>query len=557
MGQMRTLVNVACRVAEIGLPAGPWPARRRGLVAASALLAGLIAVAGPALAQSEPTLRVAIQADPTTLDPAMTDDPTGTAIVQNIYTPLVEVDERGQVKPLAAKSWTVSADRRVFRFVLADKLQFHGGQKATATDVKYSLDRLASPKTNSPNAKLLLTSVEGFEDLQAGKATELRGVRVVSPTEVEIRVDRPEGDFLVRLAHPAAAIVSKDAIEQGGESWATTHPNGTGAYKLVEWALRRRIVLAANPAYFGGSPRVAKIVLEIVPDPTIGVQKYEAGELDLVQVPGPEYTRLKADPKYAPELVEYNRAVTVFFALNQTAYPPFKDIRVRRAVAMAVNRPQLARAAFQGLYEPASGILPPGFPGFAGPLPAVPFDPAKAKQLLAEAGFPDGKGLPPLVLGPNPRGFGPKLAAEVVANMLGEHLGIQAQVQVLDIAKWRADLRKKDVFAAVTGWTADVADPNDYLYALFESKAPFAYFSGYVNPAYDQMLAAANREGSRDAALRKLREVERFLVVEDLGVVPIYHVREVILRKPYVRDLQFTPYGLGFLEHFRSVALVR
>ncbi|PYM59499.1 MAG: hypothetical protein DMD79_17500, partial [Candidatus Rokuibacteriota bacterium] len=430
------------------------------------------------------------------------------------------------------------------------------GQKATATDVKYSLDRLGHPKTNSPNAKLLLTAIEGFEDLQAGKATGLRGVRVVSPTELEIKLDRPE-DLLVRLAHPAAAIVSKDAVEQGGENWGTTHPSGTGAYKLVEWALRRRIVLAANPAYFGGAPRVAKVVLEIVPDPTIGVQKYEAGELDLVQVPGPEYTRLKTDPKYAPELVEYTRAATVFFALNQTAYPPFKDVRVRRAVAMAVNRPQLVRTVFQGLYETASGILPPGFPAWTGPLPAVPFDPAKAKQLLAEAGFPDGKGLPPLVLGPNPRGFGPKLAAEVVANMLGEHLGLQAQVQVLDIAKWRSDLRKKDVFAAVTGWTADVADPNDYLYALFESKGPFAYFSGYVNPAYDQMLAAANREASREAALRKLREVERFLVVEDLGVVPIYHVREVILRKPYVRDLQFTPYGLGFLEHFRSAALVR
>ena len=512
---------------------------------------------GPSVAQNDPTLRVAIQADPTTLDPALTDDPTGTAILQNIYTPLVEVDDRGQVRPLAAKSWTVSPDRHTYRFVLREGVQFHAGQKVTAADVKYSLDRLASPKTNSPNAKLLLAGVEGFDDVQAGKATELKGVRVVSPGEVEIKVDRSEGDFLVHLAHPATAIVSKDAVEQGGENWGTTHPNGTGAYKLVEWALRRRIVLAANPAYVGGPPHVARVVFEIVPDPTVGVQKYEAGELDIVQVPGPEYGRLKADPKYAPELVEYNRAATVFLALNQTAYPPFRDPRVRRAVAMSVNRPQISRTVFQGLYEAASGILPPNFPGWTGPLPAVAFDPGHAKQLLAEAGFPGGKGLPPLVLGPNPRGFGPKLAAEVVANMLGEHLGIPAQVQLLDIAKWRADLRKKDVFAAVTGWTADLADPNDYLYALFESTGPFNHFSGYQNPTYDQMLAAANREPTREAALKKLRDVERFLVVEDVGVVPIYHVREVILRKPYVKDLQFTPYGLGFLERLRTASIAR
>jgi len=530
--------------------------RSIGLSALAVLAAVLFTWAGPAEAQTD-TLRVAIQADPTTLDPALTDDPTGTAILQDIYTPLVEVDDRGQVKPLAAKSWTVSPDRHTFRFVLRDNLQFQGGQKVTATDVKYSLDRLASPKVNSPNAKLLVAGVEGFDDVQAGKATGLRGVRVVSPSEIEIKIDKTEGDFLVHLAHPATAIVSKDSVEQGGENWGTTHANGTGAYKLAEWSLRRRIVLTANPTYFDGAPRVARIVFELVPDATVGVQKYEAGELDVVQVPGPEYARLKADTKYATELVEYNRAATVFMALNQTAYPPFKDIRVRRAVAMSVNRPQMSRTVFQGLYEPASGILPPNFPGWTGPLPAVAFDPARAKQLLADAGFPGGKGLPPLTLGPNPRGFGPKLAAEVVGNQISENLGIQTQVQVLDIAKWRSDLRKKDVFSAVTGWTADLADPNDYLYALFESKGPFIHFSGYGNPSYDQMLAAANSEATRDGALRKLRDVERFLVIEDVGVVPIYHVREVILRKPYVKDLQFTPYGLGFIERLRTAAIAR
>jgi ABC-type transport system substrate-binding protein len=528
------------------------------LVALVVALAGAVLGAPPAPAQNEPTLRVAIQADPTTLDPALTDDPTGTAVLQNIYTPLVEVDSHGQVKPLAAKSWSVSPDGRTYRFVLREGLQFHGGQRVTAADVKYSLDRLANPKVNSPNAKLLLAGVEGFEDEQAGRAAGLRGVRAVGPTELEIKVDRPEaGELLVRLAHPASAIVSKDSVEQGGENWGTTHANGTGAYRLVEWALRRRIVLAANPGYFGGAPRVPRVVCEIVPDPAVGVQKYEADELDLVQVPGPDYGRLKGDAKLGRELVEYNRAATTFLALNQAAYPPFKDVRVRRTFAQAINRPQIVRTVFQGLYEAANGILPPGFPGWAGPLPAVSFDPARAKELLADAGFPAGKGLPPLVLGPNPRGFGPRLAAEVVAGMLQEHLGVQVTVQVLEIAKWRSEMRRKTAFAAVTSWTADVADPNDYLYALFDSHAPFAYFSGYANPTYEQMLIAANREASRDATLRKLRDVERFLVVEDVGVVPIYHVREVILKKPSVRDLDLTPYGLGFLEHFRSVAIVK
>jgi oligopeptide transport system substrate-binding protein len=538
-------------------------ARRNRWGVLAALVAGVAGVlvvlaADPGHPQGESVLRVGIQADPTTLDPALTDDPTGTAILQDIYTPLVEVDARGQVHPLAAKSWTVSPDGRTYRFTLRDDLVFHSGRKATAADVKYSLDRLADPKVNAPNASLLLSPVEGYEDAKAGKAAELRGVKVVSPSEVEIRVDRPaEGDLLVRLAHVSTGIVARESIEKGGANWSTTQANGTGAFRLGEWALRQRIVLTAHPGYFGGAPKIGRVVFEIVPEPAVGVQKYEAGELDIVQVPATDYGRLKADAKLGKELAEFNRAATVFLMLNQRAYAPFKDLRVRQAVAHAINRPQMSRTALQGLYEAASGVLPPGFPGNTGALPAIPFDPARAKALLTEAGFPGGKGLPPLVLGPNPRGFGPRLAAEVVAAMLQENLGMQVQVQVLDIAKWRADLKKADVFAAVTGWTADVADPNDYLFALFSTKGPYAYFSGYSSPAYEERLTAANREPNRAELLRKLRDVEQHLVLTDVGVVPLYHIREVILRKPYVRNLTFTPYGLGFLENLETASIVR
>jgi len=427
----------------------------------------------------------------------------------------------------------------------------------TAQDVKYSLDRLANPKVNSPNAELLLTPVEGYQDEQAGRSTELRGVRAVGPAEVEIRVDRPsEGDILVRLAHVASSIVPRESVEQGGENWGTTHANGTGAFKLVEWSLRNQIVLAANPSFFAGAPKIQRIVLQIVPDPNVDVEKYEAGELDIVQVPGSEYTRLKRDPRLSRELVEYNRASTVFMALNQSAYPPFKDVRVRRAIAYAINRPQIVRTVFVGLYPAATTILPPGLPGYQ-PLPQIPYDPAKARALLAEAGYPNGGGLAPLILGPNPRGFGPRQAAEVLAALIHQNLGIAAQVQVSDIAKWRSDLRRRTVFSAVTGWTADIADPNDYLYALLVSKAPFIHFTGYSNPAYDAMVEAANRAGSRGAMLQKMSAAERFVILDDVGVVPIYYVREVILRKPYVRDLTLTPYGLGFIELLYTASIVR
>jgi ABC-type transport system substrate-binding protein len=509
-----------------------------------------------AAAQAGATLRVAIQADPTTLDPALTDDPTGTALLQDVYSPLLDLDSRGGLKLLAAKSWTVSPDGKTFHFTLRDGLKFQNGKPVTATDVKYTLDRLANPKVDSPNADLLVAPIVGYAEEQAGKATGLSGVKVVDPAHVDITVDPTQGDILVRLAHVASGIVSRESVEAGGENWGTTHANGTGPYTITEWSLRNQIVLTANPGYFEGAPKIQRVVLQIVPDPTTDVAKYEAGELDITQVPGTDYTRLKRDATLGRQVVEYDRASTVFLALNQFAYAPFKDVRVRRAIAYAINRPVLVRAIFAGLFTPATGILPPQVPGYH-PLAAIPYDPAKARATLAEAGYPQGRGLPPLVLGPNPRGYGPSQAAQAVAAMIHQNLGIETRVQLLDIAKWRSDLKSRTAFSAVTGWTADIADPNDYLYALFVSKGPFIHFSGYNSPAYDKMVAAANRQPTRAGMLKQMGAVEKFLIVDDVGVVPIYYVREAILLKPYVHNLTFTAYGLGFLEHLNTAAIVK
>ena len=527
------------------------------LLAVTALL--VLALGFPTMwasAQAGATLRVAIQADPTTLDPALTDDPTGTALLQDVYSPLLDLDSHGNLRLLAAKKWTVSPDGKTFRFQLRDGLKFQNGKSVTATDVKYTLDRLADPKLNSPNADLLLTPIVGYAEEQAGKAPGLSGVRVVDPAQLDIKVDPSQGDILVRLAHVATGIVSRESVEQGGANWGTSHANGTGPYTIAQWSLRNQIVLTANAGYFEGAPKVQRVVLQIVPDPTTDVAKYEAGELDIVQVPGTDYTRLKRDATLSKEVVEYNRASTVFLALNQSAYAPYKDVRVRRAIAYAINRPVLVRAVFAGLFTPATGILPPQVPGDH-PLPAVPYDPAKGRAVLAEAGYPRGQGLPALVLGPNPRGYGPSQAAQAVAAMIHQNLGIETRVQLLDIAKWRSDLKSRTAFSAVTGWTADIADPNDYLDALFVSKGPFIHFTGYNNPAYDKMVAAANRQPTRAGMLRHMGDVEKFLIVDDVGVVPIYYVREAVLVKPYVHNVTFTAYGLGFLEHLNTAAIVK
>jgi peptide/nickel transport system substrate-binding protein len=518
------------------------------------ILALALAAAPPASAQT--VFRSALVGEPPHIDPQRMADFGSHTVTTQIYSTLVRVDDQLRIAPYAAESWTVSKDGLVWTFKLRDPLVFHNGRKADAGDVRYSLSRLASPDSRSPNARLLLADVVGFEEVNKGQAKELAGVRAVDPRTVEIRLQAPpKGDLLTRLTHISTAILAREAVEQGGTNWAETHAIGTGPWRLKEWVHRSRVVYEAFPQYFEGKPKVDRLEMPIVQEPATQLAMYQNGELDVVLVPLGDYPRLKRDPRWSKELREWDRAQVQFLALNPRVYAPFKDVRVRQAFAHAIDRAKVISQVFHGVYVPAGGMLPPGIPGYDRETKGLEYNPARAKELLAEAGFPGGQGLPPLTMAVNPVTGDYRMMTEPIAAMLKETLGVTVEVQIQEFASFTAAMNRRDALPSfMTGWSGTMLDPNYFLELWLHSKSALNRVN-YANPAFDALLDQANATPDRAKRIALVQQADQ-LVARDVPLIPIMYTRFVYLTSPRVKGLEVVPLSLGF-GPFRAVEVSR
>jgi ABC-type transport system substrate-binding protein len=529
---------------------------RHGLprLAVLAAAVALVAAASPAGAQT--TFRSALVGEPPHIDPQRMADFGSFTVASQIYSTLTILDEKLQIVPYAAEKWTVSRDGLTWTFKLRDNLVFHNGRKAEAGDVKYSLTRLASPESRSPSSSLLLSDVVGFEAVNKGQAKELTGVRAVDPLTVEIRLQSPpKGDLLTRLSHISTAIIAREAVEAGGANWAETQPVGTGPWKLREWAHRSRVVYEAFPQFFEGKPKADRLEMPIVPEPATQLAMYQNGELDVVLVPIGDYPRLKGDPRWGKEMKVWDRAQVQMLALNPRVYAPFKDARVRQAFAHAIDRQKVIDQVFHGLYIPAGGMLPPGVPGHDPQLKGLPHDPARAKQLLADAGFPGGKGLPPLRVAVNPVTADYRMMAEPIAAMLKDTLGVPIEVQLQEFASFTAAMNRRDALAAfMTGWSASTLDAGYFHELWLYSKSPLNRVN-YESAAFDRLVEQANAAPDRARRIGFIQQADE-LIVKDVPLIPVMYTRFVYLIGPRVKGLDRVPLGLGF-GPFRAVEVVR
>jgi oligopeptide transport system substrate-binding protein len=373
---------------------------------------------------------------------------------------------------------------------------------------------------------------------------------------VEIRLQAPpKGDLLTRLTHISTAILAREAVEQGGTNWAETHAIGTGPWRLKEWVHRSRVVYEAFPQYFEGKPKVDRLEMPIVQEPATQLAMYQNGELDVVLVPLGDYPRLKRDPRWSKELREWDRAQVQFLALNPRVYAPFKDVRVRQAFAHAIDRAKVISQVFHGVYVPAGGMLPPGIPGYDRETKGLEYNPARAKELLAEAGFPGGQGLPPLTMAVNPVTGDYRMMTEPIAAMLKETLGVTVEVQIQEFASFTAAMNRRDALPSfMTGWSGTMLDPNYFLELWLHSKSALNRVN-YANPAFDALLDQANATPDRAKRIALVQQADQ-LVARDVPLIPIMYTRFVYLTSPRVKGLEVVPLSLGF-GPFRAVEVSR
>ncbi len=455
-----------------------------------------------------------MQTAPVTFDPAMCQDVETGQMLQQSYEGLVQYDPNNKVVPCLAERWDISPDGLVYTFHLRPA-KFQNGMPVTADDVAYSLLRTLNPKLASPVAPEYMGDIKGALDVYNSKAVTLTGVKVLDPKTIAITITKPKAYWIDTLTYPTGWVECKAIAEKEGTSPLTEADAeagaGTGAFKITRFVRDQEVDLDANPAYWDGAPKISGQVMSVILSPGTRHEEFAAGKLDIMR--GLQVGDLqsdKTDSALKPQIKIWPRAGVNYFALNEAVYPPFKDPRVRAAFAYATDKQKIIQVATGGVYPVASDILPAGIPGGDPHFQDLPYDPAKAKALLAAAGYPNGKGLPPLDIYTSEKNPLYQKTMDILRQMYAQNLGVTVNERQMELGALIAAIDKNTSTPSfVLAWYADYLDPQDFYTLLLSSKSPENH-TGYADPQFDALCARADVERDskkRDALYRQAAQL--------------------------------------------------
>jgi oligopeptide transport system substrate-binding protein len=393
-----------------------------------------------------------------------------------------------------------------------------------------------------------LNDIAGAADVAAGRAPEAKGLAAPDDRTLKITIDAPKAYFLAKLTYPTAYAVCREEIEKNGGRLDETHLVGTGAFRLTEYRRGERIVLERNPDYFEGAPKLERIERAIVLDAGTRHAMFENGQLDMVDVTMADLAQDRKVPALSSRLHYFDRPALYYAAMNQRAFAPFKDRRVRQAICRAIDRDQICRTVLLGVNQKATGIIPPGVPGYDPQFGGLPYDTARAKALLAAAGYQDGRGFPPLTLTFRERQPDLKRVCEVMAEMLRTNLGLNVSLRELEWGKFLQERNRGTMPFYFLRWMADYLDPQDFTSVMLHTGVAENTL-GYSNPEFDRLCDQADVE--RDPARRlALSRQAQTLAVEDAPWEPLYFQKDVELWNPRLRGVEDSL--MGHLPHKRT-----
>ena len=520
----------------------------------------LVIAAGLAAAQSgtstprrEPagTYRRPLGNEPVSLDPARIADVYGISVVQQIFDGLVRFDQTLAITPSLAQFWRASRDGLTWTFTLRKGVKFHHGREVTAEDVVFSLTRILDPRVKSGAADAF-TVIKGATEFRDGRAKTVAGLTAVDPHTVQIVLEEPFAGFASLLAVRHASIVPRDLVEQDPDRFGAT-PSGTGPFRFERWDRGKEIVLAAYREHFDGPPGLARVVYRLFSgDPSDAIyEEFQRGGLDDSPLPVKNYRAAVADSRWV--YVKRPMFSVRFYGFN-TRVKPLDDRRVRQALNHALDRVQLIEELSHGRFALARGVIPPGTLGFNPKLAGYAYDPARARELLRAAGYPDGRGLPPIEIWSSVKND-PVMREHEIVRRAFDAIGVRADFRYLpDWPQFLKKLAAGECPVFLYAWFADVPDPDSFIGKLFHSKSARNYF-GYVNRAVDDAVMEARKEidsGRRVALYRRAEQA----VMDDAPLLPIFHYTYERVFQPYVKSVEVSGLGDPYIP-FRKIWLDR
>lgn len=407
------------------------------------LLVLVVAFAGTI--QAEKVLKVAQVADISSLDPHKVNDIYSANVIKQVYNNLVKLDQNLEIKGDLAESWE-NPDNYTWIFYLKKGVKFHNGEEFTANDVKFTIERLLNPETGSPGAWLL---------------KEVNQVEVLDKYTVKLKTEHPFAPLLSNLARYELAMLNEKAVKAGGDSYGA-NPVGTGPFKFEEHYYGDKVILTKFEDYFEGPAEVDKVIYRAIPEDATRVVELESGGLNIMyNLPPQEYDRLSQNSKI--KIIETLGQSTLYIGFNAEV-KPFNNKKVRQALNYAVDKQAIVDAVFFGKAEPSYGPLSPSIWGFDRSLSyAYPYNPEKAKKLLAEAGYPNGF---ECTIWTDPR-TERKSITELVQAYLAQ-IGVIANIEILEWSTFIPATAKGADGMFILGWTG-TGDADGGLYPRFHT----------------------------------------------------------------------------------------
>jgi peptide/nickel transport system substrate-binding protein len=439
------------------------------------------------------TLSVAISGEPDQLDPQKTSDYNSFEVLENVFDTLVEPNASLQMEPALATSWTTSPNQLTWTFTLRNTT-WQDGTPFTSADVVYSYDRIIDQKL--PNSY---------------RFAEVKSVTADGAHKVVINLKQPTPDLLNAIGgFMGVAIVEKKNVESGQIG---QHPVGTGPYQVVSWDHGLSITLAANPHYWGGAPKIATIKYTFVSNPTVALQDLEGGEVQWTDNLPPQQVQSLQKSASGFTVKSVPSTDYWYMTLNE-ARKPYNDVRVRQAIAYAINPGAIVQAATFGNAVANETAIPKTSQWYYDYSPYTP-DLSKAKSLLAQAGVKN-LTMNMMVTNEYPQTV---TAAQVIASEL-QPLGITVKIQTLDFATWLSQEENGDFDSFILGWLGNL-DPSDYYYAQQITGGSFN-FQKFSNPTVDQLLNQAQTT-TAFAARKSLYDQAAKIIVDQASYIYLYN----------------------------------
>jgi oligopeptide transport system substrate-binding protein len=484
-----------------------------------------------------------VHSEPPNVDPAKGVDNVSIDIMNNVNEGLMQFDPEMRPVPALAESHQISADGKTYTFKLRPGVVWSDGVPLKAQHFVDGWERMLNPKTAAEYAYFLY-DIDGAEAYNQSKLTEFSkvGAKAVNDLTLQVKLARPASYWLALTAFVVMFPQRLDVIAKGGERWTEPeHFVGLGPYVIKLWEHDKRMVLERNEKYWGPKPKIARAVALIVEEATTAMNLFESGQVDLVRrLPSHDIERFKSTPLYGqrPYLRGY------YYAFNSSK-KPFTESKVRQALGHAIDRAELPKI-LKGGQVPSTSWIPAGMLAH-NPNIGLKYDPALAQKLLAEAGFPEGKGFPRVKMVYDVREDN-KVVAEALQQMWKKILGIEFEIQTMEWKVYLETLRTDAPPVFRLGWGADFPDPHNFM-DLFLTKSGNNN-TRWGDKRYDELISKGSAE--RDAKKRSeiYDRAQKILLEEQAAIVPLFNESITYLKQTRVKDFHVDGMGNLFIKNY-------